>query len=74
MFSIERKEEQVLVEAGREFQIEVAVYESEKEKPSRGSGERNEEFQWMIMMAGSKWWERLNGLCQERDTCVRRSF
>ena len=33
MFSIERKEEQVLVEAGREFQIEVAVYESEKEKP-----------------------------------------
>ena len=33
VFSIKRKEEQALVEAGREFQIEVAIYESEKEKP-----------------------------------------
>ena len=33
----------------------MAVHGSEKEKPSRGPGERNEEVQWMIMAGGSKW-------------------
>lgn len=49
-------EGQVFIEAEREFQRKVAVQESEREKVSKGLGERNEEVQWVVMVRGPKWW------------------
>ena len=39
-----------------EFQRNVAVHRSEREKASRDSGEGDEKFRWVIMAGGPKWW------------------
>ena len=53
----EKRERQVLVEAGREYQREVALGAKEERLYSRGLRERNEKVCWMIVAGGAKWWE-----------------